>query len=160
MQLIEQSRKIKLTKDVSLDDIKAALIAHLEKGLTINESQHGESRIQISAYTSGPFKFIRQARLDLTISLEKNQEILRIVVSGRAHLAHTMAAFYALLLLVVLFIGLLPGSIETHGQNSGAGDALVFIIFGLFIFYDTHNKMTEPVHYIRSVLDTMDTQYG
>lgn len=159
MQFIEQSQKIRLTKDVSLEEIKARLLDRLHSGFQVVKAEEKDNEVLINAFSTGAQSWIKNTAFTVTIRLEKTQEVVRVIVSGKARVATSLALFYSLLFMFVLLAGLLPGAIETSA-DSGAGDVLIFVIFGLFIFYDTHKKLQEPAEYIDSILQSLDTEYG
>jgi hypothetical protein len=59
-----------------------------------------------------------------------------------------------------MLVGLLPGSIDTNGETSGALDTLVLMIFGIFLFFDVTKKIEEPKDSILSILDSLETEFG
>ena len=103
---------------------------------------------------------VRHAQVDVDVRVVKNQEKVRVLVNGYSNVSKSLLVSYTMLFLMVLLAGLLPGSIETNGAESGAMDALVFVFFGIFIFYDINKKMSEPCEQIRAALDSLDTEFG
>lgn len=160
MKYLEVSKKIKLTQPVTQEELKQAVIARLRRAFEISELREQQTSIHIGATTGGLGRMMRSARVDLDISVVKTGETARITANGYAQVAKSLIFSYCFLFLLVLLTGLLPGSVATSGEDSNALDALVFLIFGIFIFYDINRKLGEPAEYLQSVLDSLDTEFG
>lgn len=78
---------------------------------------------------------------------------------GYTQAAKSLLFCYSFLFFLVLMTGLLPGSVES-GEGSGAMDALVFLIFGIFIFFDINKRLVEAQEYLKAVLDSLETEFG
>lgn len=160
MKYIEVSRKIKLTREASQDDLKKALLTRLRRAFDVDALSESTEGFHLEATTGGPNTITRHARLSVDVNISKSQENARIIIHGHMKAAMSLLVSYTVLFMVVLFAGLLPGSIETSGERSGALDALVFLFFGIFIFYDVQRKVTEPREYLESALDSLDVEFG
>lgn len=160
MKHIEVSKKIILSKPVDAATLKEALVERLEKIVEIESLSDGLENFSLTGTTGAPDSITRHARLDLDVSLRFEEDIARILVSGTARSARSLMVLYWALFLVMLFVGLLPGSIETAGATSGAMDALVFVIFGIFIVIDINNKLSEPKENLSTALESLNTRFG
>jgi hypothetical protein len=160
MKHIEVSRKIALGKKASAEELKAALITRLEKTIDIEKLTDGANEFSVVGTTGSPAGLTRHARIDLDVSIKFDAETARILISGYSRTARSLLAMYWILFLLMLVVGLLPGSIETSGDRSGAVDALVFLIFGIFIVMDVNKKLAEPQEFLETALQSLNTSYG
>lgn len=160
MKHLEVSRKIKLSKKTSPEELKSELLDRLGKSIAITKSSDGVSDFTVSGTTGAPASITRYARVDLDVSVRTENDIARILISGYSRPALSLTLLYGFLFLVVLVVGLLPGSIETDADASGAADALVFLIFGIYIAYDINRKISEPTENLASALESLDTTLG
>ena len=160
MKYIEVSKKIRLTKDASEDDLKQALIERFHRAFDIDHVKENGHDFQVSGTTGGKDSITRHASVNLNVSVKKQNEIVRIMVYGSSKMARSLMISYVALILLILVVGLLPGSIETGGEGSGALDALVFLIFGIFTFYDVNKKVAVPEEYLHTILESLDTEFG
>ena len=160
MNFIEVSKKIQLTKEATQEDIKQALLNRLRRAFKIDSLKEQDARFHFEGTTGGIKSLIRDANLKIDVSIIKNQETVRIIVEGYSSAARSLMALYSGLFFFLLLLGLAPGSIETSGDKSGAADALVFLLFGVFIFYDINRKITAPIEQLQSILNSLDTEFG
>tara|TARA_B100002003_G_C14019709_1_gene491784 strand:- start:148 stop:630 length:483 start_codon:yes stop_codon:yes gene_type:complete len=160
MKHIEASRRIKLTRDVTEDDLKKALTERLKRAFEMESFTENDRGFHIEGTTGGADNVTRHARVDLNVQLVKQNEICRIMIYGYSKMARSLLITYSVLFFLVLLVGLLPGSIETSGEDSGAMDALVLLIFGIFIFYDVNKKIEDPKGHLESILMSMETEFG
>ena len=160
MKHLEVSKKISLAKKVTAEELRAALAARLEKTIDIEKISDGNEEFSISGTTGSPGGLTRHARLDLDISIKFDGNAVRVLISGYSRTARSLMFMYWLLFFLMLMVGLLPGSIETGGDSSGAVDALVFLIFGIFIVMDVNRKLAEPQEFLQSALESLDTSFG
>jgi hypothetical protein len=160
MKHIEVSKKIKLAKPVTAGEIREALVERLEKIIEIENLSEGTEDFSLSGTTGSPASLTRHARLDLDVSIRHEGDVARIIMSGHSRTARSLIFMYWTLFMVMLFVGLLPGSIETNADSSTSMDALVFMIFGIFIVMDVNGKLTEPKQYLETVLESLNTRYG
>lgn len=160
MKKIEVSKKIKLTKKVSEDDIKAAVFERLKRSYNVCKIIDNKKETR-AVGTSGHSSFFgRHAKFDLAIDVQKDDTYVRIMIHGKSRMSRALLFVYSLLFLFILLLGLLPGSIETSYESSGAIDVLVFLIFGIFIFYDINKKVAEPREHLKAILDSVDAEFG
>lgn len=157
---VEVSRKIILSRKVSADELKAAFLTRIEKSMDVERATEGADEFSLNGTTGSPASLTRHARLDLDVSVKFDGNTARIIVSGYARPARSLAFMYLLLFVVMLLVGLLPGSIETSGDGSGALDALVFVIFGIYITMDINKKLSEPREFLETALESLNTQFG
>lgn len=160
MKYIEVSKKIRLTREAGLEEVKKALTDRLRRAFKIDSIKETENGFLFQGTTGKIGGFMRHARVDLDVRISKNQEYVRVMVHGQSMLASKLVFTYGFLFLVVLFAGLLPGSIETGADSSGALDALVFIVFGIFTYFDVSKKLNEPELYLEAILNSLDTEFG
>ena len=159
MKYIEVSKKIKLSGDVSEEQIRHSLLARMRRAFVLDRLDDQPSSISVSATTGGPGRMLRYARLDLNITVTKTKDAVRVIMYGYTQVAKSLLVSYSFLFLLVLLAGLLPGSLES-GEDSGPLDAIVFVIFGIFIFYDINKHLTEAKEHLQAVLDSLDTEFG
>jgi hypothetical protein len=160
MKHIEASKRIRLTRDVSESDLKRALTERLKRAFDVENITENDKGFHIEGTTGGTDSISRHARVDLNIQLYKQNEICRVMIHGYSKMARSLLISYSVLFFVVLMVGLLPGSIETNGADSGAMDAFVLLVFGIFIFYDINNKIAEPKESLASILESLETEFG
>lgn len=160
MKHIEASKRIKLTRDVSEDDLKRALTERLKRAFDVESVVENDKGFHVSGTTGGLDNITRHARVDLNVQLSKQNEMCRIIIYGYSKMARSLLITYSVLFLIVLLLGLLPGSIETSGEDSGAMDTFVLMVFGIFIFFDVNKKIEEPKESLVSILDSLDTEFG
>lgn len=160
MKHIEVSKKIMLGKKTSAEELKAALVTRLEKTIDIEKIADGANEFSVVGTTGSPAGLTRHARVDLDASIVFDATTARILISGYARPARSMMVMYWILFILMLVVGLLPGSIETSGDRSGAVDALVFLIFGIFIVMDVNKKLAEPQEALEIALESLNTRFG
>ncbi len=162
MKHIEVSRKIHLAKEVKPEELKNALVGRLEKTIEIETISDGLGEFKIMGTTGSPASLTRHARLDLDthIFFDKKENVVRILISGFSRTARSLTILYWILFFCMLLVGLLPGSIETSAESSGAVDALVFLIFGIYIITDINKKLSEPKESLETALESLDTTFG
>ncbi len=160
MKHIEASKKIRLTRDISEEDLKQSLLERLRRAFDIDTMTENQKGFYIEGTTGGTDNITRHARLRLNVQIAKHNEMARIIMFGSSKMARSLLITYTVLFFLVLLAGLLPGSIETNGEDSNALDALVLLLFGIFIFYDISRKIAEPREYLDSILLSMDTEFG
>lgn len=160
MKYLEVSKKIKLTKTATQADIRNALIKRLDKAFRVQKVNKNKAGFSLVGNTGGPKSLVRYAHVNLDVKVIKDKTTMRILATGHSKMAFSLLLSYTALFLLILFAGLLPGSIETSGESSGAMDALVLMIFGIFIFYDINKKIAEPEQYLEAALKSLDVEYG
>lgn len=159
MKQIEVSRRFKLTREVSAEELKSALIESLRRSFDVEKTEDNGEKIMVEATTGGRDSINRHARVKLDIRVIKQQEYARFIVTGTSGMARSLMIGYVGVFILVLLAGLLPGSIETN-IDSNASDTLVLMLFGIFIFYDINNKVGEPIQYLDSILQSLETEFG
>lgn len=160
MKYIDVSRRFKLTREAGVDDIKSSLVESLRGGFDVDKIDDTGDKIHVEATTGGCDSINRHARVTLEIKVLKQQEYVRLLVRGTSGMARSLVITYVALFVLVLLVGLLPGSIETNGIDSNASDTLVLMLFGFFIFYDINKKVGEPAEYLESILQSLETEFG
>jgi TRAP-type C4-dicarboxylate transport system permease large subunit len=160
MSFLEVSKKISLTRDVTQEELKQALLNRIRRALDIGVLKEEDAGFYIEGTTGGVDSFMRHAQANLHVNVTKDRGVARITVHGSSQLAKSLWISYTGLFLIILLAGLLPGSIETSGESSGAADALVFLIFGIFIFFDIQNKLLEPRKLLQAALDSLEVEFG
>jgi hypothetical protein len=159
MKHIEVSRKICLGKMVETVHLKKALVERLERVIEIEEVSDGEEKFTLKGTTGTPASITRHAAVDFHVDIVNENKVARILISGYARTARSLMIFYSFFFLLFLLVGLLPGSIES-GPDSDAIDVLVFLIFGIFIIFDTNRKLSEPKDFLEDALQSLDTEFG
>ena len=160
MKHLEVSQRIKLTREASEDDLKQGLIERLRRAFDIDSLTENDAGFRVQGTTGGPESITRHARVDLSVKIIKQNEMARVIIHGHSKMARSLLITYVTLFFVVLVVGLLPGSIETSGETSGAMDALVLMVFGIFIFYDINKKIEEPLSSLTAMLQSLETEFG
>jgi hypothetical protein len=160
MKHIEASKRIKLTRDVTEDDLKQSMVSRIKNAFDVENVIDNDLGFKIEGTSGGADNVTRHARIDLNVRIIKQNEICRILITGSSKMARSLLITYSALFFCVLLVGLLPGSIETSGETSGAMDALVLLLFGIFIFYDINKKIDEPKAYLTSILESLETEFG
>ncbi|MFP4312990.1 MAG: hypothetical protein ACLFR0_01575 [Alphaproteobacteria bacterium] len=160
MKHIEASKRIRLTRDIGEEDLKQAMLERFKRSFDVENITENDKGFHIEGTTGGADNITRHARVDLNVQIIKQNEICRIMVYGYSKMARSLLITYTLLFFLVLLVGLLPGSIETSGEDSGAMDALVLLIFGIFIFYDVNKKIEDPKTSLTDVLNSLETEFG
>lgn len=161
MQYIEVSKKINFSKDITVDQLKKILIERLRRSFNIGKLKENKDGFHLEGTTGGgPGNLVRYAHVSVDANIIQDGETARILLHGHSDMARSLLVSYTVLFLFLLFLGLAPGSIETGGEKSGAMDALVFLIFGIFIFYDINNKLTEPKAHLQTALDSLEVEFG
>lgn len=162
MKHIEVSRKINLSKPVKPEELKKSLLNCIENAIQVEDVGEADDHFQIVGTTGSPTGMTRHAKVNLTakIALDSKDKTARIIVSGYAHAARSLTVLYSIAFLFLLFVGLLPGFVETNAENSSALDALFFLIFGIFIVFDTNSKIALTKQYLETALESLDTTYG
>lgn len=159
MKYVEVSKKIKLGVEASEEDLKQSLITRMRRTFAVDDLRDQPHNIHVNATTGGPGRMMRHARLNLNITVVKTHDTARVVMYGYTQAAKSLLFCYSFLFFLVLMTGLLPGSVES-GEGSGAMDALVFLIFGIFIFFDINKRLVEAQEYLKAVLDSLETEFG
>ncbi len=162
MKHIEVSKKIELKKPVPVTELKKTLVEYLEKTTEIEALSDGDTQFKVKGTTGSPSGITRHARLNLDISIkcEEDEKTARVIISGYAHAARSLVIFYSFSFFVLLLVGLLPGFIETSAENSGAIDALFFLIFGIFIVFDVNSKLSVTKEHLETALESLNTTFG
>ena len=162
MKHIEVSRKLELDRAVSASELKKALIENLEKTTEIETVSDSDTMFKVKGTTGSPASITRHARIDMDISIDadEKEKVARIIISGYARAARSLVILYSFAFFALLLVGLLPGFIETSAENSGAIDALFFLIFGIFIVFDVNNKLSVTKEHFETALDSIDTAFG
>jgi len=149
-----------MDKEISAEDLRSALIGRIEKAIAIEKISDGADHFSMAGTSGSPASLTRHARLDLDVEIKFDKNIARILISGYSRTAKSLMFMYLTLFFLMLLVGLLPGSIETGGDNSGAMDALVFVIFGIFIAMDVTKKLAEPREFLETALESLNTSFG
>lgn len=162
MKHIEASKKIRLERSAEPADLKKALVSHLEKTIDIETQSGDDRRFRITGTTGSPASITRHARVDLTADIDYDSKVnvARIIISGHARAARSLTLLYCFAFFILLLVGLLPGFYETSQEDSGAIDALFFLIFGIFIVFDVNNKLSVTRDHLEAALDSLDTTFG
>ncbi len=159
MKYIELSKKLHLTDKASDEDLKRALLQRLQRAFRVDRVQEFPNGFHIGATTGGRRGLVRNVRADIDVSLVRHSDRVGIIAHGHTRVAQSLLWAYTILFVMIMLVGLLPGFVATD-DTSTAADALVFLIFGIFIFYDIDRKLDEPASNIRAVFDSMDAEFG
>ena len=157
------SERITLNPDQDISEIKEFLKQTISQVIELDEITAGNEHFLIRGTTGGLFDFIRNAKVyadfDLMAEDSKTSKELRIFVKGNAVLSYSMMLSYLVLFCLILFAGLLPGSIETDSENSTALDALIFLIIGYYIKTEIDKGLLEAEKHIEDTIKTLKTRF-
>ncbi len=160
MRYFEVSQKIGLSKDVTEQALKQALLDRLQRAFTIGSFVEDERGFDLEIKTGVHDSPIKNSKAQVHVELIKTKDAARFLVYGQSGTSMSLTLWYSFLFLIVLLLGLVPGSIETGAENSGAMDVLVFIVFGIFTFYDIDKKLDEPKCAVTAALASLETEFG
>lgn len=162
MKHIEVSKKISLSQPVEIETLRSSLIDALSRALEIEEVSDVLDHFRVVGTTGSPAAMARNARLDLRVdmALDADGSAARVIISGYSRPPRSLMILYTVLFIFLLLVGLLPGFIETNAEKSGAIDALVFLIFGIYMVTDVNKKLAEPSELIEAALNSLDTTFG
>jgi hypothetical protein len=159
MKYIELSKKLHLIDKTSDEDLKRALLQRLQRAFRVERVQEFPNGFHIGATTGGRRGLVRNVRADLDVSISRKGDKAGIVAHGHSKVAQSLLWVYTVLFVMIMVVGLLPGFVATD-DTSTAADALVFLIFGIFIFYDIDNKLDEPKRNVQAALDSLEVEFG
>lgn len=158
------SERIKIKHDQDIGEVKDFMKQTINQVIEVKEISPGNDHFFIRGSTGGLFDFVRKAKvfaeIDMVTENTKTENELRVFVKGNAVLSYSMMIVYLLLFFLILFAGLLPGSIETGSENSSALDALVFLLIGYYIKTEIDKSLDETEKHIRATLKTLNTRFG
>lgn len=158
------SRKIVIDRDRDTDEVKEFLRTTLADNMDVTEMTPGEQEFMLKGSTGAVFESIRKASLNARFRIfteeTKTERELKIIVNGNTNLTWSLTITYIALFVLVLLVGMLPGSIETFGEDSTPLDALIFLLIGLYIKTDIDNSMREAESHLKQALEAVDVRYG
>lgn len=158
------SERIRLNHDQDISEVKKFLYDTLSQIIDLKEISPSNDYFFLKGTTGGMFDFVRKTRIyaDVNMIVEetKNEKELKIFVKGNAVISYSMAFSYLVLFSLILFAGLLPGSIETDSENSTALDALVFLLIGFYIKTEIDKSLLEAEEHIRDTLKLLKTRFS
>lgn len=159
MKYLEVSKKISTSRDMDNSEVKSLLIDRLERIIDVESVSDNPEKFEVFGTTGTPSSLSRHSKISLDVHVIKEDRTHKILISGNTRVALSLVVSYMILVVLVLVIGLLPGSIES-GENSGPGDAIVFLIIGAGIIFDIRSKLAEPKEMLEDVLQSLDTALG
>lgn len=159
MKHLEVSRRIPLTKVLGTNKVKESIIFRMENAMEVKKVSSQDDVFTVKASTGAPGAVVRHADVSVDYKIIQDKEFLRILGTGRTKVSVSLVLMYVLFVLVILAVGLLPGSIET-GDKGSAMDALIFLLIGVYIAFDISKKLTEPKEILEDILQSIDTEFG
>lgn len=159
MKHVQYGEAFALKKNVTEDILKAQLKKRLESVFVIRKFKEDGESVAIDVTSGGPSSFVRHAAISAKVDLMVEDGKARVVVTAAAKPATSLSAFYALGLLIVLLLGLLPGSLNTSWEDAGAADAIVFLVIGAYIVYDIETKLNEGCRLLGDVLRSLQVEF-
>lgn len=153
----ETSTHFPVDSDVTEERLKEDFLNRMQRFSEFSSIGDSATLFDVRGTTGVPASLTRHSRIDLQNSIHIQGGVARITVSGYVRHAKSLVVLYFFLFFIALLIGLLPGSIETSLEDSGAIDALVFLILGMYIVYDINRKLSEPQALIAQALNTLET---
>lgn len=160
MKYIEVSKKINLTKNATQSDLTNALQERLGRSFKMRKVTEYKSGFQAEAVTQGPGGMIGHACMDLNVQIKKEKDTARIEIHGGSRMAGSLLFMYITMFVLVLLMGLMPGAFETSAETSEAADVLIFLLVGVFVFFDLEKKTSAPKEYLESALASLETEFG
>ncbi len=158
------SERINIKHDQDIAEVKTFLQDTLNQVIEVKDISAGNETFYVKGSTGGLFDFVRKAKVfaefDMVTENSKTENELRLFVKGNAILSYSMMAVYLFLFFLILFAGLLPGSIETDSENSTALDALVFLLIGYYIKTEIDKSLVDAEQHIRDTIKTLNTRFG
>ncbi len=159
MKHIEISRKINLGRAVTAEELKKTLMSRLENVIEVQETSGNAEQFHVSGSTGAPVSMTRYAQVDIDATITTDDSHARILLNGYVRTAPSLMILYGVLFFVLLCVGLLPGFVDTS-IDGDAGDALIFVLIGMFLVYDINRRLAEPQEQIESILESMNTLYS
>lgn len=160
MKHIEVSKKITLSKNATQNDLKNALQERLQRSFKLSHVSEDKNGFTAHGVTHGAGGIIGHARVDLNVTIKKEKDSARIEIFGRSKMAGSLLFLYMVMFVLVLLMGLMPGAFETSAETSEAADVLIFLLVGVFAFYDLEKKTSAPKEYLESALSSLETEFG
>ncbi len=159
MKYIEISKQLHLSEETPDGILKHALLQRIQRGFKIDTLQEHANGFHIVGTTGGARSMVRNVRAGVDVSFINKGNRVGVLIHGYSRVAQSLMVAYTVLFLMIMIVGLLPGFVETD-DTSTAADALVFLIFGIFIFYDIDKKLQEPKEYIEAALDSLSVEFA
>jgi len=160
MKYFEVSRKVDLVASVSEQDLKQAILDRVQRAFVVSNFVENDHGFDIQVKTGGRESLIKHSHAHIHVRCVKEKTAARFFVHGTSKVSASLSIWYTVLFFAVLLLGLLPGSIETSAENSGAIDVLVFMIFGIFTFYDIDKKLNEAKLAMEAALLSVDVEFS
>ncbi len=158
MQIIANSKYFKANDDVSMPKLKQSVIEKLRHSFHVETVGEGVETFSVNVGGRRKFAGATLCHMTLNMSLAHEKETVRLQMNGRVEVTNSAKMMYALGVLMVLLIGLFPGSIDTS-SDGGPLDALIFLIIGGFIMYDMNQKLAEMESLLADMLDQVETEF-
>jgi uncharacterized protein YhhL (DUF1145 family) len=159
MKHIEISKQLHLGEETPDGILKHAFLQRLQRSFKIDLLQEHATGFHIVSTTGGSRSMVRNVRVNLDVNFINKGNKVGVLVHGYSRVAQSLMIVYTVLFLMIMVVGLLPGFVETD-DSSTAADALVFLIFGIFIFYDIDKKLQEPKENIEAALDSLNVEFA
>lgn len=159
MKQFQFGESFALKKSITDDVLKAQLKTRLESMFKLSQFKDDGESVTVCGTSGGKKAWVRHGALSATVDVAIEDGKARFVITGEIKPATSLVVFYSLGLLTVLLIGLLPGSLNTSGENAGAADALVFLVIGAYIVYDIESKLREARRMIEEVIRALRAEF-
>lgn len=154
MQHIESSKLFTLGTAADAASIKYSLVQRMRGAFHVETVGEGDEIFMLAAAgRHTPYN------CSLNVLLKSDGQRGRIIIDGTVGVNAFTKVFYVLGFLILLVLGLFPGTIKTGGAGS-AMDVLVFLFLGIFVIYDVNKKLAEPQALIDRVLNAVATEFG
>jgi uncharacterized protein YhhL (DUF1145 family) len=154
MKHIESSKLINLSGAVETSAIKHSLVERMRNIFHIETIGEGLDNFSVSATGKDI-----PCHCMFNVMLKTDERYARLIVDGSAEITAAIKIIYTLGVLVLLVLGLFPGTINTTGHGS-ATDLMVFLFLGIFILYDMNKKLAEPEIMLDRILRAVATEFG
>ena len=158
MQIIANSKYFKAQKDVTLPQVKQSIIEKLRHSFHVETVGEGVDAFTLNLGGRRKFAGATLCHMSLNMSLAQDKNTVRLQMNGHVTVTNSAKLMYALGVLMVLIIGLFPGSIDTSGDG-GPLDALIFLLIGGFIMYDMNQKLAEMEKLLSDMLTQVETEF-
>lgn len=156
MRHIESSQKIVTAGTPDAAGVKYSLVQRMRNAFNIETVGEGVESFSLTASSK-----MATYAFSLNVSLKCEQNRARILIDGQNELKVGTKVFYVVSLLLVLILSLFPEtSSDAARASSVAMNAMFFLVIGGFTIFDYGKKMEEPEIIIRSILNSLEAEFG
>ena len=158
MHIISHSSHFKTQDDLALARIKQSILTKMRHSFHVETVGDAVDTFTITAGGRRKFAGAVVCGMKLHMTIAQDDGCARIQMNGVVDITNSAKLMYCLGVLMVLLIGLFPGSIDTS-SNGGPLDALVFLVIGGFIVCDVTQKLRETETLLANALAQVKTEF-